>query len=123
WCMSAPMFALFLIFSLRTHCEPNWPVTAYLSGLVLTVYWLAGLMTNANENVKLLIRTGVASACCLGLATIFLMHYSEAVHPVLARFVGAPTDAQPAPLRKIDPTCRLRGWRLLANEVDALRVE
>ncbi len=35
WCMSVPMFAVFLVFSLRTHGEPNWPVTAYLSGLVL----------------------------------------------------------------------------------------
>ena len=35
WWMSAPMFVVFGLFSLRTNVEPNWPVTAYLSGAVL----------------------------------------------------------------------------------------
>ncbi|HEV8062301.1 MAG TPA: glycosyltransferase family 39 protein [Gemmataceae bacterium] len=121
WCMSVPMFAVFLIFSLRTHGEPNWPVTAYLSGLVLTAQWLAGIATSASQTTRVLLRTGVASACLMGLGTIFLMHYSEAVQPLLAKFVGEPSAQHPLPLRKIDPTCRLRGWRLLAAEVDKVR--
>src|SRR5262245_2205695 len=41
WWMSAPMFAVFLLFGLKTGGgEPNWPVTAYVSGLVLSVVWL-----------------------------------------------------------------------------------
>ena len=43
WWTSAPMFAVFLFFSLKTTVEPNWPVTAYLSGLVLAAAWLAGM--------------------------------------------------------------------------------
>ena len=35
------MFGVFLAASLKTHTEPNWPVTAYLSGLVLALAWLA----------------------------------------------------------------------------------
>ena len=42
WWMSAPMFATFFAFSFRTNGrEPNWPVTAYLSGLVLALAWVA----------------------------------------------------------------------------------
>ena len=42
WWLSAPMFLVFLAFSFKTGGgEPNWPVTAYLSGLVLAAAWLA----------------------------------------------------------------------------------
>ena len=42
WWLSAPMFLVFLGFSLKTGGgEPNWPVTAYLSGGVLAAGWLA----------------------------------------------------------------------------------
>src|SRR5262249_32723759 len=41
WWLSAPMFLLFFAFGLKTGGgEPNWPVTAYVSGIVLTAYWL-----------------------------------------------------------------------------------
>ena len=41
WWLSAPMFGVFLAFSVKTGGgEVNWPVTAYLSGLVLTAAWL-----------------------------------------------------------------------------------
>src|SRR5436190_22314422 len=59
----------------------------------------------------------------MGLGAIFLMHYSETVHPLLAKFVGKPSALNPTPLRKIDPTCRLRGWLMLAAEVDKLRAQ
>src|SRR5205823_4584857 len=42
WWMSAPMFVVFLLFGFKTGGgEPNWPITAYVSGLVLAVAWLA----------------------------------------------------------------------------------
>jgi hypothetical protein len=31
----------------------------------------------------------------------------------LAKLAGPPTERQPLPLRRLDPTCRLRGWRPL----------
>ena len=42
-------------------------------------------------------------------------------YPILAQLVPAPTKANGFPLRSIDPSCRLRGWRTLAAEVDFLR--
>ncbi|CAN5219798.1 hypothetical protein BH10PLA2_BH10PLA2_32360 [soil metagenome] len=123
WCMSVPMFVVFLVFSLRTNCEPNWPVTAYLSGMVLTIYWLAGVANSVSHTQRLMVRSGVVTACALGLGTVFVMHFSETVHPLLAKFVGEPSAKNLLPLRKIDPTCRLRGWQTLAEAVDAVRAE
>jgi hypothetical protein len=41
WWMSAPVFTVFWVFSLKTGGgEPNWPITAYVSGLVLAAGWL-----------------------------------------------------------------------------------
>ena len=42
WWLSAPTFLIFLAFSIKTDGgEVNWPVTAYLSGLVLAIGWLS----------------------------------------------------------------------------------
>ena len=37
--------------------------------------------------------------------------------------MGPTTEHNPAPLRGVDPTCRLRSFRTLAAEVDAIRAE
>jgi hypothetical protein len=125
WWMSAPTFAVFLVFSLKTGGgEPNWPVTAYLSGLVLAVGWLVGQLWERRRWYRLVARGFLAGACALGLTVSVLMHHSEWVHPLLARLAGPPSPECPLPLRRFDPTCRLRGWRdPLAAEVDRLRAE
>src|SRR5439155_1080805 len=55
------------------------------------------------------------------------IHQGHIVRPLIARFASAPTERRPMPIRLIDPTSRLRGWRTLAGEVDkvsdALRSE
>jgi hypothetical protein len=45
------------------------------------------------------------------------------LQPVLLRIAGPASKQQPMPLRRVDPTSRLRGWRHLAAEVDHLRSE
>lgn len=119
WWMSAPMFAVFLAFSIKNGGgQANWPITAYLSGLVLAVGWLGRKLASS-----LAWRWGLAITCGLGLAVSILMHHAECVYPLLVRVAGSPTRKQPLPLRRMDPTCRLRGWRTLAREVDRLRAE
>ena len=39
----------------------------------------------------------------------------------LASAAGPVSDKHPAPIRKFDPTARLRGWGHLAGEVDKIR--
>jgi 4-amino-4-deoxy-L-arabinose transferase-like glycosyltransferase len=124
WWLSAPMFAVFLLFSPKTGGgEVNWPVTAYLSGLVLAVGWLPGQLRHPRPWQRRVAWGCLTSACGLGLVVTVLMHHTEWLHPLLARLAGPPTSAQVMPLRRFDPTCRLRGWRVLAAAVDQLRAE
>jgi 4-amino-4-deoxy-L-arabinose transferase-like glycosyltransferase len=121
WWMSAPMFALFLVFSLKTKGgEPNWPITAYVSGMVLMAGWVARQVEGPAGWYRRLSRVGLAAACGLGLLLTAFVHRSDLTYPLLAKLAGSPTEAQPLPLRRLDPTCRLRGWQTLGTELDEL---
>ena len=121
WWMSAPVFLVFLGFSFAKPAEPNWPVAAYISGFVLTVAWIVRRLEVATGAARFWTGFSLVTACALGLAITVVMHHSELLQPVLARLGGPETAAQPLPLRRFDPTCRLRGWRTLATEVDRIR--
>jgi hypothetical protein len=123
WWLSAPMFVWFWAFSFKTGGgEVNWPVTAYLSGLVLSAAWLDRQFESPVTWYRRLSRFNVGLACTLGLAITLALHHSEWLHPLLARFAGPPERTNRFPLRKVDPTCRLRGWRTtLARAVDEER--
>jgi 4-amino-4-deoxy-L-arabinose transferase-like glycosyltransferase len=122
WWLSAPVFTVFLFFSFKTAGgQPNWPVTAYLSGIVLAVAWLARELRQASPRSRGLTAWALASTCGLGLTLTLFMHFSPWLRPLLARMSGPPTARQPLPLRRFDPTCRLRGWRTLAAAVDRAR--
>jgi hypothetical protein len=121
WWLSAPMFVVFWGFSLKTGGgEVNWPVAAYVSGMVLAAAWLSGQLTSPRTWYRRLLKVNLALACGLGLAATAFMHESRLLHPILARLAGEPTEANPFPLRRFDPTCRLRGWRTAAAAVDRL---
>jgi hypothetical protein len=119
--MSAPVFTVFLLFSLKTLEEPNWPVTAYVSGLVLTVAWVGRQLRSSVAWKRRLVGICLGAASGLGVTLTVLMHRSDWAQPVLAMASGPVTAQRPLPLRRFDPTCRLRGWRVLAAEVDRVR--
>jgi 4-amino-4-deoxy-L-arabinose transferase-like glycosyltransferase len=122
WWMSAPMFGVFLLFSPKNAGgEPNWPVTAYISGLVLAGGWLAMQLRSTVAWYRRLSFFSVAVACGLGLLLSVMVHHSEWFYPVLTWVAGRPSPAHFMPLRRFDPTCRLKGWRTLAAEVDRAR--
>lgn len=124
WWLSAPMFATFLAFSIRTNGgEPNWPITAYLSGLVLAAAWLAEQLQSAHAGWRRLSYACLGLAGSLGIALIWLLHFAPTAQPLLELVSGPPSNNRPLPLRRFDPTCRLRGWRFLAAEVDRIRRE
>jgi hypothetical protein len=122
WWLSAPMFAVFLVFSVKTGGgEPNWPVTAYVSGLVLATGWLASQLRSPTGWYRRLTWVGLSTACLAGLALNVLILRSDLIYPLLTALAGPPTHNSPMPIRKLDPTCRLRGWYTLASELDRLR--
>ncbi len=124
WWTSLPMFAVFFLFSFKTGGgELNWPATAYLSGLVLAAGWVAGQLRSPAVWSRRVTAAGLAAACAAGALLSVFMHRSDWLRPVLAPVAGPPTAERPFPLRRFDPTCRLRGWRALAAEVDRVRAE
>jgi hypothetical protein len=120
WWLSVPVFTVFLAFSAFTYIEPNWPAAAYLAGLVLLTGRLARDWASPRPWLRRLTRFGVASAGATGLGLSLLAYDTRPVQPVLAAVAGPPSRAHPVPLRRFDPTCRLRGWRTLAAAVDRL---
>ncbi len=125
WWMSAPTFVFFGLFALKNGGgEPNWPLTAYLSGMVLAAGWWARSQESGVRGQESGIRgrrwlmAGTVGFAALGLMVIALLHAPTSLQPVLLRIAGPATPLRPAPMRRVDPTCRLRGWRHLAAEVD-----
>jgi 4-amino-4-deoxy-L-arabinose transferase-like glycosyltransferase len=122
WWLSAPMFLAFLAFSPKNGGgEMNWPVTAYLSGLVLAVGWLEQQLLAAVTWRRRLAWGGLIAASLVGAALTGFIHYSDRFYPLLARVVGPQQGECHFPLRQLDPTCRLRGWRWLGAYLDLLR--
>jgi 4-amino-4-deoxy-L-arabinose transferase-like glycosyltransferase len=123
WWTSAPMFLVFFAFSIKDGGgEVNWPVTAYLSGMVLAAAWLARQLASRLVWHRRTVLALLVVACGLGLALAVVMHHTNWVRPVLAWASGPATAQQPMPLRRFDPTCRLRGFRTaLAPAVDRAR--
>jgi hypothetical protein len=121
WWMSAPVFLVFLLFSFITAEEPNWPVSGYLSGFVLTVAWIVQRLANPQIWTRWSTGVSLGAACTLGLVLTAVMHHSEYIQPALVRWSGPATAERPLPCRRFDPTCRLRGWRTLSAEVDRIR--
>lgn len=124
WWMSVPMIAFFLLFSIRNGGgEPNWPVAGYISGMVLAVGWLARELKNPRPIYRGLTIAGTVGTCIVGLTLTIAIHHMSVLAPVLEFVAGPPTPQHPVPLRRFDPTCRLRGWHELGAEVDRLRAQ
>ena len=123
WWMSLPTFALFGLTSLRSAGQVNWPVAAYLSGLVLAASYVARILQSPNNRLRRTANVCLTFAASLGLFLSFLVHDTRMIVPFLARFVGPETEDKPTPIRAIDPASRLKGWQFLAGEVDTLRAQ
>jgi hypothetical protein len=123
WWMSAVMFGVFFAFSFKTREEPNWAVTAYLSGIVLGAAWLSRQLNSPKKWYRQLTVASLTTACLLGLLVTVVMHRSEIARPVLLRLSGPASVQHPLPLRRFDPTCRLRGWHYLGHAMDGVRAQ
>ncbi len=121
WWFSVPLVLVFVPFSLRVKTQANWPAAAYLAGFLLALAWLRrewyGEPSRYRTIVRGLFALGVASSVALSIA----VRFPQLLLPAFAALAPEPSDDRLAPVRNLDPTARLRGWRHLAAEVDAIR--
>ena len=121
WWMSMPTIGLFTLVSLKAGTQINWPVAAYLSGMILALAWVIQQLTHPSPGYRKLAQVGFSLICLLGLTINVIIHDTGKLHPILAQIAGPPTLENPFPIRQFDPTCRLRGWQYLASQVDDLK--
>jgi hypothetical protein len=106
WWMSGPMFVLFFAVSLATRVEPNWPITTYISGLVLVAGWLSAVWRMSRT-----LRVCVMASAAIGLLATVFVHHTEWLYPLHSGLIPSVNP------RRWDATCRLRGWRELSQEL------
>ncbi|MFL5331205.1 MAG: glycosyltransferase family 39 protein [Gemmataceae bacterium] len=121
WWTSIPVFAMFVIISLKTPGQLNWPIAGYISGLILAVNWLANRFVSASPTWCRIHRAFLILTTVAGMSLTAAIHYPTLIQPILAVISGAPTEDSPLPMRRYDPTARLRGWSFLAGNIDATR--
>ena len=114
WWASVPVWGVFLVASIRTPGQLNWPAAAYVGGAVLAAAWI-------RERNSRTVRIALIAATILGFAYSVGLRFPQFARPALAVMLPSPSEQNPTPIRKIDPTCRLTGWSTLALEVDRLR--
>jgi 4-amino-4-deoxy-L-arabinose transferase-like glycosyltransferase len=132
WWASVPVWAVFAVAALKTRGQPNWPAAAYVPGLVLAVGWLSGPLApragieDRSRSERTTHRAAVGfltAAVALGVVTTLVARFPGTVRPALAELAGPPTERHPVPVRRLDPTCRLAGWKQLAAKVDEVRAQ
>jgi hypothetical protein len=119
--MSAPTFVVFMLFTFVSGGQINWPVAAYLSGAVLMSAWLVRAIDSTSTTFGQLTRVGVTMACGLGVMLTIVSYQTELVRPALVEVAKRYKATDPMPIRAVDPTCRLRGWKHLCGEIDEVR--
>lgn len=124
WWMSAPTFVFFGLFAFKNGGgEANWPIVSYLAGMVLAAGWLVRELDQSPDWYRRLCKSSLVSFAALGLLLTVVVHEPIHMQPVFLSLAGPASEAQPLPIRRVDPTSRLRGWRHLAAEVDGVRRE
>ena len=124
WWMSAPTIVFFGFFAAKNGGgEANWPLGGYLSGMVLVAGWLAGEWRRPVPWYHHPCKGSTVAFAALGLVLSLVMHEPVRLQPVFLRLAGPASEQYPMPIRRVDPTSRLRGWRFLAAEADGVRAE
>ncbi len=123
WWLSVPVWLLFAVTSLKTKGQPNWPAAAYVTGFILAVAWVVQQVHSPPSPYRLFAKVCLIGVIVLGLGLSCCARWPHTLRVVLADLAPAPTRDKIAPVRQLDPTCRLEGWQQLAKIVDDLRAK
>ncbi len=117
WC-SVPVWCLFAVVSFIKAGQPNWPAPAYIGGIILAVAWVREQLGGQYSRMVRYCLIGTVTA---SLLTTIAILFPGIIRPTLARLVSKPTVAKPLPVRDLDISARLVGWKTLSEEVDRVR--
>lgn len=120
WWLSVPVFAAFLLASVRTAGELNWPAAAYLGGTVLVAKWVGERATGRG---RWFVTWVLPLTVGVGLFASVLVRWPGLVRPAMAAVLPPATEDSAPPVRRLDPTARLAGWRTLAKAVDEVTTD
>lgn len=106
-CMGLPLFLGYFLYTLRARVQPNWIVPA-----VLPLLCLAALQANAcwRKGVRS-VRVWFIAGLALGLPLVVLLHDTNLTGKLFGQTL--PTNR--------DPLVRVRGWKAMAETVEAER--
>jgi 4-amino-4-deoxy-L-arabinose transferase-like glycosyltransferase len=112
-CLWGVIWSACFAASLLGETEANWMVPAYVPLLILMGTRIERAFCSQERA-----RTRIyLAAWCVSVAAVGAIHHTEWFFPIFARWIPPSTKGLPAPLRRIDPTCRMRGHKQLAEEV------
>jgi 4-amino-4-deoxy-L-arabinose transferase-like glycosyltransferase len=120
WWSSIPVWFVFAFASFVKYGQLNWPSPAYVSGAVLAGAWLSEMLSG---RFRRLVRVGLSVALSVSFLSTAILHFPGLIRPLLTDFLPRPTEAKPLPVRSLDFSARLQGWKTLADEVDCIRNE
>jgi hypothetical protein len=123
WCLTIVPFAVFGVASALSRGQPNWPAPAYLSGALLAVRVYHDKIAGSTSRSARVWRAAMLISALMGTLMSLAIHHPSLYRPLLASWLPSATVERPIPLRRLDPTCRLAGWRQLAAAIDRMSDE
>ncbi|MBI5801354.1 MAG: hypothetical protein HZA92_11625, partial [Verrucomicrobia bacterium] len=106
-CMGLPLFFGYFLYTLRARVQPNWIVPAAIPLLCLAALQADACWRRGVRSVRVWFIGGLA----LGLPLVVLLHDTNLTSKLFGQTL--PT--------KLDPLARVRGWKAMAEAVEAER--
>ena len=100
------------VASLIGETEVNWMAAGYIPVVVLIGIRIDSLLARRRGRAIVYL-----AAWCVSLAGVIAMHHTEWFYPSLSSWLPPSTELCPAPLRRYDPTARMRGHKALSQAV------
>jgi hypothetical protein len=120
-CLWIPVWSACIAACLMGESEANWSAPAHVSLIALIGGWFASRSSlGSHRKARRALAWSFTAAWVLSVIGLGALQHTEWFYPLIAGRLPAPTLERPMPLRKWDPTCRMRGFRELAPRVDAV---
>lgn len=107
WCMGAPLFLSYLLYTLHSRVHPNWIAPAVLPLVCLMVIYGEVKWRAGERRVQAWLTAGLA----IGLGMVAILHETDLV----AKIAGQPLPP------KLDPMTRVRGFKEMGEVVAQAR--